>query len=244
MALAACLAVFERLVAKAAFTTVFAESATAFIVVETTFAVAMETAAFFAASVRSCSRCGALGWFVGHHAEAGVVAADGHFGQDVENVLRECVREFNGTKLVKELDAADVAAVDVRFAGDCTHDVARGHMVDAANAEVIAQEAFFDAVQAFLAFLTHALLFFAVEAEIFAIAEEVSAAADFFATFLRGFERREVREKRLLFLVHLDDGGSDVFCGHFVDGTVFESDSVLHVAAFCGECADEFLELV
>jgi len=134
LAFAAGLAVFERLVAKAAFTTVFAESATAFIVVESSLAVAMETAAFFAASVRSCSRCGALGRFVGHHAEAGVVTADCHFGQDVENVLRKRVREFNGTELIEELDAADVAAVDVCFASDCTHDVARGHMVDAANA--------------------------------------------------------------------------------------------------------------
>ena len=115
LALTAGLAVFERLVTKAAFTTVFAESTTAFIVSEASLAVAMEAAAFFAAGMRSCSWCGTLGWFVGHHAEAGVVAADGHFGQDVENVLRERVREFNGTKLVKELDAADVAAVDVRF---------------------------------------------------------------------------------------------------------------------------------
>ncbi len=93
LAFATCLAVFERLVAEAVATfAALAESATAFVIAEASLAVAMETAAFFAASVRSCSWSGALGRFVGHHAEAGVVAADSHFGQDIENVLRERVR--------------------------------------------------------------------------------------------------------------------------------------------------------
>ena len=98
LAFTAGFAVFERLVAEVAFATFFtvlAESATAFVIAET-LAVFVETAAFFAVFTRSGTWCRTLWWFVGHDAEAGVVAADGHFGQNVQYVLRERFREFDG----------------------------------------------------------------------------------------------------------------------------------------------------
>ena len=74
-------------------------------------------------------------------------------------------------------------------------------MIAAADSQVIAQVAFFDAVRAFVAFLAEAALFFAVKAKV------VVAAV---AAFTRSVKRLEFREERLLFLPNLNDGGSDV----------------------------------
>ena len=137
-------------------------------------------------ATRLGSRCGAGGRLVGHQAEAGFVAADGHSGQDVEDFLRHGLGEFHGAELVEQLDAPDVGTADVAFAGDGAYDVLGCHVVAAAHAQVVAQVAFLDAVVAFLAFLAESALFFAVEAEVVAF---VAATA-----FARGIERFEFRE--------------------------------------------------
>lgn len=126
----------EFLFAKAAFASV------ATVPVERTAFVAVVASAF--APVFAGAR--AFGRFIGHDAEVGVVASDGDAREDVQNFLRERLGEFDGTELVKELDAADVAAVDVAFTGDGADDVLWRDVVESADAEIVAQEAFLDTV--------------------------------------------------------------------------------------------------
>ena len=165
---------------------------------------AVEAAAFFATGARAGSRSGA-GWrLVGHQAESGFVSTDGHIGENVEDFLRHGFGEFHGAEFVEQLDASDVRTADVAFAGDCSYDVSRRHVVAAAHAQVVAQVAFFNAVRAFVAFLAEAALFFAVEAKV------VVAAIAALASFMRNIKRLELREQRLLFLPNLDDGSGDV----------------------------------
>ena len=224
---AACLAVFER--------------AVAFELAASAVAIAMEPATAFTAFARACGR------FVGHEAELGIVPADGHSGENVEDFLRECLGQFDGTEPVEELDAPDVAAADVAFAGDGANNVLRGYAVHAANAHVVAQESFFDSIAAFLALLAQAALFFAAEFALgfFGIApEKVPATELLLAAFLRRIERGEFREQRLLFLVHLDDGRGDILGGHLAHGAVLEHRAVFHVAAFLDHRVDKRLELV
>ena len=89
----------------------FAAVKTAFatVPVEVSVFVAMVTAAFSAVRARARSLGGALGRLVGHHAESGVVPADGHVRKNFQNIFGQSFREFDGAELVEQLDAADVA---------------------------------------------------------------------------------------------------------------------------------------
>ena len=74
---------------------------------------------------------GARRCFIRHDAEAGVVPADGHLGKSLQDVLGQGLWEFYGAELVKEFDAANVAAADIAFAGNGTHDIFGAYVVHA-----------------------------------------------------------------------------------------------------------------
>ena len=91
---------------------------------------------------------------------------------------RSTVRSTN-TARTEYRSSLFLVHVGGHFAGDGAHDVLGGHVVLAADSQIIAQVAFLDAVRAFLALLAEPALFFAVETEV------VVAA---FAAFARGVQ--------------------------------------------------------
>ena len=148
-----------------------------------------------------------------------------------QDFLRKRVGQLDGTELVEQFDAPDKAAADVAFAGDGAHDVLGRNMVEASDGQVVSQEPFLDAVGAFLAF-AGSIPAFARHGITCVVVVPLTA-------FLGRVERREFREQRLLFLVHLDGGSRDVYGG---DG--LGACAVPFGGAFCNHAFHEFLELL